>query len=83
MFYKIHVSKQDLEAEVNLHQNELIPPASVPGQSSLPSADQLLTNQLLRLAMCLDVYLEAEYDGNTSSSATDFVREKVYSRVCR
>ena len=63
---------QDMEAEVNVHYSELI---------NSKSCDQLLTNQVQRLMMCFDVYLET--DETTQEGPVEFGKEKVYPRVTR
>ena len=64
---------QDLEAEVNVHYEDLI---------MKDSRDQLLTNQVQRLLMCFDVYLETESD-EAHEGPAEFGKEKVYPRVTR
>ena len=64
---------QDLEAEVNVHYEDLI---------NKDSRDQLLTNQVQRLLMCFDVYLETESD-EAHEGPAEFGKEKVYPRVTR
>ncbi len=61
-----------MEAEVNTYYTELL--------KDKKSHDQLLTNQLQRLLMCFDVYLETEADG---SSSCEFGRDKIFPRTSR
>lgn len=66
---------QALESEVNVFRSELQGPR--PGL-------QLLTNQIQRLCVCLDVYLETESqvcDG--SEGPIEFPREKMCLRSVR
>lgn len=66
---------QALESEVNVFKSELQGPR--PGL-------QLLTNQIQRLCVCLDVYLETESqvcDG--SEGPIEFPREKMCLRSVR
>ncbi|XP_052233955.1 LOW QUALITY PROTEIN: THO complex subunit 5 homolog [Dreissena polymorpha] len=65
---------QELEEEVNIHYDELV---------SGKSCDQLLTNQLQRLLMCFDVYLETESLNRISEGPAEIAKEKVFSRVSR
>ena len=69
---------KDMEAEVNIHYNELI------GKTTL---NYLLTNQLQRVLMCLDVFLETQRgrprDQTSIEGPNEFVREKMYTRVTR
>ena len=61
-----------MQAEVNIHYDELV---------NSKSRDQLLTNQLQRLMMCFDVYLETE--ANTLEGPAEFAREKVFPRLTK
>ncbi|XP_019619775.1 PREDICTED: THO complex subunit 5 homolog isoform X4 [Branchiostoma belcheri] len=63
-----------MEHEVNVHYKELL----VKG-----SHDQLLTNQLQRLLMCLDVYLETQSTSSATEGPSEFGREKICPRVVR
>ncbi|KAL4224020.1 THO complex subunit 5 [Mactra antiquata] len=65
---------QELEAEVNIHYDEL---------TNEKSCDQLLTNQLQRLIMCFDVYLETESQNIQNEGPSEIAKEKVFSRLCR
>ncbi len=47
------------------------------------SRDQLLTNQLQRLLVCFDVYLETEADTAATDGPLEFGKDKVYPRVTR
>ncbi|XP_043924401.1 THO complex subunit 5 homolog isoform X1 [Protopterus annectens] len=63
-----------MEGEVNVHCRELQGPK--PGH-------QILTNQLQRLCMCLDVYLETETRDNSVEGPKEFPQEKMCLRVVR
>ena len=65
---------QEMEEEVNIHYKELV---------KEKSRDQLLTNQLQRLAMCFDVYLETETVNTAREGPVEISREKVFTRVAR
>ncbi|XP_072164006.1 THO complex subunit 5 homolog [Diadema setosum] len=69
---------RDMEAEVNIHFGELI------GKNTV---NHLLTNQLQRLLMCLDVFLETQggrrRDQTASHQQGEFVAEKMYTRMTR
>ncbi|KAI0221809.1 THO complex subunit 5-like protein [Lamellibrachia satsuma] len=65
---------RDMQAEVNVHYDELV---------NSKSRDQLLTNQLQRLMMCFDVYLETEANTNVPEGPTEFAREKVFPRLTK
>lgn len=65
---------QDMEAEVNIHFTELI---------SNKSNEQLLTNQVQRLLMCLDVYLETEGSNTSIEGPIEFAKEKIFPRFAR
>lgn len=65
---------QALEKEVNAHFLEL--------QSS-KSSDQLLTNQIQRLIMCFDIYLEAPVDKMDAPGPIEFTKEKNFARAAR
>ena len=58
---------------MNIHYDELV---------NKDSRDQLLTNQVQRLLMCFDVYLETESD-DAQEGPAEFGKEKVYPRVTR
>ena len=75
IMFSLHLSWQDLEAEVNIHHKELCVVDGGETADTSRSCDQLLTNQLQRLAMCLDIYLESE--------SGDVDKEKMYYRPCR
>ena len=62
-----------METEVNLHYAELMKDKS---------HDQLLTNQIQRLLMCFDVYLETESE-NSSEIPCEFSKEKIFTRLAR
>ena len=62
-----------MEDEVNIHFSEL-----VEGKTH----DQLLTNQLQRLLMCLDVYLETELEG-CQEGPPEFSKEKIFPRLAK
>uniref|UniRef100_A0A3P9M612 THO complex 5 n=2 Tax=Oryzias latipes TaxID=8090 RepID=A0A3P9M612_ORYLA len=63
-----------MESEVNVFKNELQGPR--PGY-------QLLTNQLARLCVCLDVYLETEGQDDGVEGPREFPREKMCLRTVR
>nr|XP_006818091.1 PREDICTED: THO complex subunit 5 homolog [Saccoglossus kowalevskii] len=63
-----------MENEVNVHFDEF---------SEHGAYDYLLTNQLQRLMMCFDVYLEAESAFGTSAAPVEFAKEKVMPRLSR
>ena len=63
-----------MQAEVNVHYDELV---------NGKSRDQLLTNQLQRLMMCFDVYLETESNTNVLEGPAEFAREKVFPRLTK
>ncbi|CAH1801716.1 unnamed protein product [Owenia fusiformis] len=67
-------SIKEIEAEVNLHFEEL---------TSQKSCDQLLSNQMQRLLMCFDVYLETEENNAAVSGPKEFPKENIYQRTCR
>lgn len=62
-----------MEEEVNVHYKEMII-----GKSH----DQILTNQLQRLMMCFDVYLETETQ-SAEEGPKEISKEKVYARLNR
>lgn len=63
-----------MESEVNVFKGELQGPR--PGH-------QLLTNQLARLCVCLDVYLETDGEDNSVEGPREFPREKMCLRTVR
>ncbi|XP_006640358.1 THO complex subunit 5 homolog [Lepisosteus oculatus] len=63
-----------IESEVNVFKSELQGPH--PGH-------QLLTNQLQRLCLCLDVYLETESQDDSVEGPREFPREKMCLRTVR
>ncbi|XP_072271394.1 THO complex subunit 5 isoform X2 [Pyxicephalus adspersus] len=63
-----------MESEINVYYKELCGPA--PGF-------QLLTNQLQRLCMLLDVYLETECHDNSVEGPHEFPPEKICLRLVR
>lgn len=63
-----------MESEVNVFKNELKGPR--PGY-------QLLTNQISRLCVCLDVYLETEEQDDGVEGPREFPREKMCLRTVR
>ncbi|KAK6190794.1 hypothetical protein SNE40_002582 [Patella caerulea] len=66
----VHI--KELEEEVNVHYTELIKPKT---------RDNLLSNQLQRLLMCFDVYLETE--SHDLSGPVEIPKDKVFTRVAR
>lgn len=65
---------QAMESEVNVFKNELQGPR--PGH-------QLLTNQIARLCVCLDVYLETDGQDDSVEGPREFPREKMCLRTVR
>uniref|UniRef100_A0A1A8SHA5 THO complex 5 n=1 Tax=Nothobranchius rachovii TaxID=451742 RepID=A0A1A8SHA5_9TELE len=63
-----------MESEVNIFKHELQGPR--PGH-------QLLTNQIARLCVCLDVYLETEGQDDSVEGPREFPREKMCLRTVR
>ncbi|XP_020776591.1 THO complex subunit 5 homolog isoform X1 [Boleophthalmus pectinirostris] len=63
-----------IESEVNMFKHELQGPR--PGY-------QLFTNQMARLCMCLDVYLETEGQDDSVEGPREFPREKMCLRTVR
>lgn len=63
-----------MESEVNVYYKELFGPK--PGY-------QLLTNQLQRLCVVLDVYLETESHDNSVEGPKEFPQEKMCLRLVR
>lgn len=63
-----------MESEVNMFKNELQGPR--PGH-------QLFTNQMARLCVCLDVYLETEGQDDSVEGPREFPREKMCLRTVR
>ena len=74
VFCALCFSNQDLESELNLHYDELI---------TEKSRDYLLSNQLQRLLMCFDVFLETKGEGQGLEGPTEFAREKMFIRLTR
>ncbi|XP_033628155.1 THO complex subunit 5 homolog A-like [Asterias rubens] len=65
---------RDMEAEVNLYYDELF---------TAKSHDYLLSNQLQRLLMCFDVFLETKGEGEGAEGPSEFAREKMFIRLAR
>ncbi|XP_072244125.1 THO complex subunit 5 homolog [Leuresthes tenuis] len=63
-----------MESEINVFKNELQGPR--PGH-------QLLTNQIQRLCVCMDVYLETEGQDDSVEGPREFPREKMCLRTVR
>ncbi|KAK6313250.1 THO complex subunit 5 homolog isoform X1 [Coregonus clupeaformis] len=63
-----------MESEVNVFKSELQGPR--PGH-------QLLTNQVARLCVCLDVYLETDGQDDSVEGPQEFLREKMCLRTVR
>lgn len=63
-----------MESEVNVFKSELQGPR--PGH-------QLLTNQVARLGVCLDVYLETDGQDDSVEGPREFPREKMCLRTVR
>ncbi|XP_013387821.1 THO complex subunit 5 homolog A-like isoform X1 [Lingula anatina] len=68
------VNIRDMEAEVNIHYGELIK-----GKSH----DQLLTNQIQRMLMCFDLFLETEAGNEAMEGPAEFPKEKICPRMTR
>lgn len=65
---------QEMESEVNVYYEELVKPHS---------RDEILSNQMQRLAMCFDVYLETETKNMAREGPLEISREKIYPRLAR
>ncbi|XP_064612644.1 THO complex subunit 5 homolog [Liolophura sinensis] len=63
---------REVETEVNVHWDELIQ-----GKSH----DQLLSNQLQRLLVCFDVYLETEAQNMSFEGPAEIPKEKIFPRM--
>ena len=64
-----------MEAEVNVFCDDLVTPRT---------SHLILTNQLQRLLMCFDVYVETESENASSAEGpVEFAKERVFSKVCR
>ena len=64
-----------MEEELNLHYQEL---------TVNKAEDYLLANQVQRLMMCFDVYLETKTVGDEGTERPlEFAREKMYMRITR
>lgn len=70
----LFLTSQDIEKEVNFYWEELI----VHG-----SRYRLLANQIQRLLMCFDVYVEAEAVSETVEGPQEFPKEKVFFQQTR
>lgn len=66
---------REMEEELNLHYQEL---------TVNKAEDYLLANQVQRLMMCFDVYLETKTVGDEGTERPlEFAREKMYMRITR
>ena len=66
---------QSMESEVNVFCDELV---------TSRTAHLLLTNQLQRLMMCFDVYVETESENASSMEGpVEFAKERIFSKICR
>ncbi|ELT98266.1 hypothetical protein CAPTEDRAFT_18172 [Capitella teleta] len=63
---------RDMAAEVNIHFSELARPRH---------SEEVLTNQIRRLLMCFDVYLESEFDLESSLGHSEIPKEKTFART--
>lgn len=68
------ILSQAMESEVNVFKGELQGPR--PGH-------QLLTNQVARLCVCLDVFLETDGQDDSVEGPREFPREKMCLRTVR
>lgn len=62
-----------MEAELNIHYGEL---------TTDKLQDLLLANQLQRLSMCFDIYLETESEHHLEGPA-EFAKDKIFPRITR
>ena len=65
---------QEMEEEVNVHHEELM---------KTKSCDTILSNQVQRLLMCFDIYLETEAAGSEEEGPMEISKEKIYNRMLR
>lgn len=63
-----------MEEEVNVHHEELM---------NSKSCDTVLSNQMQRLLMCFDIYLETEAAGSEEEGPMEISKEKIYNRMLR
>eukprot|EP00914_Ancora_sagittata_P003741 GHVO01008059.1.p1 GENE.GHVO01008059.1~~GHVO01008059.1.p1 ORF type:complete len:660 (+),score=94.07 GHVO01008059.1:206-1981(+) len=63
---------RDMAAEVNVHYLDLMRPQH---------PQDILTNQIRRLLMCFDVYLESEFDLEGSLGHAEIPKEKTFART--
>ncbi len=59
---------------MNIHYEELL---------QNKSHDQLLSNQVQRLLMCFDVYLETESENSAMEGPIEFSKDKIFPRFTR
>ncbi|XP_055996153.1 THO complex subunit 5 homolog isoform X2 [Ostrea edulis] len=65
---------KEMEEEVNVHHEELM---------KSKSCDTILSNQMQRLLMCFDIYLETEAAGSEEEGPREISKEKIYNRMLR
>lgn len=65
---------KEMEEEVNVHHEELM---------NSKSCDTVLSNQMQRLLMCFDIYLETEAAGSEEEGPMEISKEKIYNRMLR
>ncbi|XP_061178240.1 THO complex subunit 5 homolog isoform X1 [Saccostrea echinata] len=65
---------KEMEEEVNVHHEELM---------KSKSCDTILSNQMQRLLMCFDIYLETEASGSEEEGPREISKEKIYNRMLR
>ncbi|XP_071946248.1 THO complex subunit 5 homolog [Antedon mediterranea] len=65
---------RDMESEVNVFYKEF---------AVEKSCDHILSNQLQRLLMCLDVYVETESAAKGREGPIEFAKEKMFPRLSR
>lgn len=65
---------KEMEEEVNVHHEELM---------NSKSCDTILSNQMQRLLMCFDIYLETEAAGSEEEGPMEISKEKIYNRMLR
>lgn len=59
---------------MNVHHEELM---------NSKSCDTVLSNQMQRLLMCFDIYLETEAAGSEEEGPMEISKEKIYNRMLR
>ena len=63
-----------MESEVNVFCDELV---------TSRTAHLLLTNQLQRLMMCFDVYVESESECSLLEGPAEFAKERIFTKTTR